>query len=560
MHKKNGFGYIVNVYRCLFYYFVVSLFFYMFVSQYVNVLEDLYYVFRYDVPTKSYVPIESITDVIRAQCHDYMKVNGRFLIHVVVQYLCSMSWTIQIFFIISSIFFSLLVHGISRIIKKHGLYYQESDKFVITALILLLVPVIGRTFLGHISFVLNYLWVSTIFVWTYLFISSNINKSNIWISISFFFLALIVGCLQESFSIPVSAFLFFYSILNYKKLNLANKIVIIGFFIGTAICVLAPGNFARMSVDYLTSSDAKGIHKWIGNFISIVKTVPVFDIFVVLNVLLILFKRNEYLNFICQYKYVYLMICVSLFFPVFVAFTASHQFCFMSLLIVYLIVEMTKYFDFLSTRVKKGIWCCVLMSILLVIYIPSYFYRQEVCTAWNEMIESAKNTHDGYVRADNLYSLTHRLGGTIYEDFTNFSYAQLHLDCCKHDEIISAYATAGKDLNHVKTIIPASPSYIRHLFDSGKNSTPVVTYDKKSDCYYVRVKKGQENSTEITYQYEMTPYMKLVSLLKSSFSSDIIPTYSSSIEKDVRYITDNSYNYYIYQNKHYSSFDVVSKD
>ena len=77
-------------------FFIIGICFYL-LNQFSPFISDDYF---YTFIKGSKRPIESLNDAIKSQMYDYFHYNGRFIIHVIIQYYCGVLG-IQIFQIIS---------------------------------------------------------------------------------------------------------------------------------------------------------------------------------------------------------------------------------------------------------------------------------------------------------------------------------------------------------------------------------------------------------------------------------------------------------------------------
>ena len=539
---------------------IASAIYYILIRQYIRVLEDLYYSLEY-TPTVV-KPIRSLADAIHAQIHDYLYVNGRFLVHTVTQYLCGMGyWGQQFFYVLSTIFFFALLVGLTLIVRDR---YKSSpcDKYILVLLISLLIPAIGRTYLGHMAFVINYLWVSAIITWfylLYLYYSKSASHSKITNGLLFIF-ALICGSLQESFSIPIAGILFLYWICHLRKLfkNTTLLLLVVGFGIGSCICILAPGNFVRAaSVEYLTTSNVSGIAKWVKSFTEIIKTCLAFDVLAIFTLLFLLFKRKKASYFIKRNLLFYSVALISLAFAIFVAFSASHQLTFMALMLILLIMDFIYGFALKSVD-KNSIYIRSFSVIILaLIYIPAFGYRKQLVKAWDEMMVSAKNTKDSSAVAKDLYLFMSNTN-KFYFDYTNASYACLHLDERHHDEVISLYLSGGKNKNLIKSILPESQKYIVEHCNNATKTSEGVYFLANCNCYVVRLSdKIELNTIQLKYSYELNEWDLIKEKIKGT---NLLNDFIENNNPNIPNFSFKEYEYLVYTNKRYKNFEVYDKN
>lgn len=234
-------------------HFDIIFFIILFIAFYLQdkfspfIADDYAYRFFYDESIGKLRIVDSLKDAIIFQAHDYMTHNGRFIVHTLTAYFCG-KLGVEWFRIINSLIFVLFVCGVIRLIRSE-FGKRNTDKYIIAFVLFLFMPCPGMIWLGSIAMCINYLWCAcaiTYFIIIYKAIAENKRTYSVVTKIIFFFWGLFVGSLQESFSLGVSAALFFYYCFNIKKFSGAVPYLIVGFWIGTSIVTFAPGNFVRM--------------------------------------------------------------------------------------------------------------------------------------------------------------------------------------------------------------------------------------------------------------------------------------------------------------------------
>lgn len=213
------------------------------------IADDYAYKFFRDETTGELTVVNSIMDAVRFQAHDYMTHNGRFIVHTLTAYF-SGKLGVEWFRIINSIVFVLLVYGILRLIRSE-FGKRKVDKYIITFILFMLLPCPGMIVFGSIAMCINYLWTAcaiTYFIILFKhFVKEENNRNNNLVKISCLFVALLVGSLQESFSLGISAALFFYYCFHFREFKGIVLWIVLGFWLGTLIVTFAPGNFVRLS-------------------------------------------------------------------------------------------------------------------------------------------------------------------------------------------------------------------------------------------------------------------------------------------------------------------------
>ena len=226
------------------FFIIIGVAFYLLDRFSLFIIDDYMYAFKYG----TYEPIRTLKDIFESQCDHYMQHNGRFLVHCVVQLFCGILG-VEWFRIFNTILFVLFCAMTTRLVC--GTYRAPIMWYVLTSFaIWLFIPRIGMTILGNIACGVNYLWVGVANLY-FLLVCDKLNKghySQSFISnIGYGILGTIIGSLQESFSIPIAGVLFLYYCFNYRQFTGAIVWLVSGYWLGSIILIIAPGNFVRLS-------------------------------------------------------------------------------------------------------------------------------------------------------------------------------------------------------------------------------------------------------------------------------------------------------------------------
>ena len=92
------------------FFIIIGVAFYLQDSFSLFIIDDYMYAFKYG----TYEPIRTLKDIFESQCDHYMQLNGRFLVHCVVQLFCGILG-IEWFRIINTIMFVLLKPNLSAV-------------------------------------------------------------------------------------------------------------------------------------------------------------------------------------------------------------------------------------------------------------------------------------------------------------------------------------------------------------------------------------------------------------------------------------------------------------
>lgn len=232
--KKKEFSYLLAV-GILFY-----------VLNYLTPLswsDDILYKFVWqpseDAPK---IPIHSIADVWQSQLVHYNVVNGRSIVHFVLQVFDGIIGK-GIFNVFNTIFYVALVYLTSYFATKGSNSLKSYT--LVTFLTFVCFPCFYNEFLMFVS-AFNYVWTSVVILLFLLFLDKMqqlpVQNGMVWLSP----LALLVGWTHEGITLPITLTLLIYSSFNFKKIRSSAALPFIIFFtLGTFICCISPGTLSR---------------------------------------------------------------------------------------------------------------------------------------------------------------------------------------------------------------------------------------------------------------------------------------------------------------------------
>lgn len=495
-------------------YGIITILFYVLISQYIQVHEDLSYCFS----SADGVPITSFYDAMVSQAYCYMNSVARFWVHTFVQYFCSLG-NKDSFFIISTLMFLILNLGLLYIIRQE-FGRKISDKYIILGWLFLMTPLVGISYLGHIAFVVNYLWASALNV---IFIASFIRLKKIegkrvsTLSLIFIFiLSLFIGGFQESFSICISGALFFYAIVNRKNLSITEKIMIVAYILGTITIIFAPGNIKRF-----LSTEGTGhssfIMKICLNLGRVLLGYWQVSLFFILSVILFIFKRKSVTSFYKNnWTYITALI-IFILFTTFIAYTARHQLTCLSLILLILLLK-TLYSWKIFTRKVETIVTILIAVILLGAYYKVYEYRKDLKTVYTNFEEYAKHSNDSIIIAGDFIKFDKEiLKNSLFRDFTNITHVSSQIYYKNGVEVLSDYLSEGKNPKLKTVVLPDHPENLIY-FCNEKNEISSNVYAINNYSFIIKRKLIEKTSDSVLIiEKEPTSIKgKLLSLLKKS--------------------------------------------
>ena len=184
------------------------------------------------------------SDIFRVQREAYLHVNGRVLAHSIVQVFAGMIGK-PVFNVLNA----LAVCGLVYMLCK-----TADNEFRVGNVVLLMISVFLVWFCYPDQYVtmfmiagsLNYVWATVIvLIFLKAFFSPLLNETNGRV-IGLCIYSFVAGAWGEMYSVCVAPSLLLVMCLDKLRRNRVAWLMLLFFFIGTAIMVLAPGNYARM--------------------------------------------------------------------------------------------------------------------------------------------------------------------------------------------------------------------------------------------------------------------------------------------------------------------------
>lgn len=447
-------------YIVLFILSIIVLLFYLQNRYAIPNIDDWAYSLLVDNNTSNYLsaiptrqPIQSFKDAIISQSNEYFHTNGRFIIHVLVQYFCA-TYTIKQFALINSAVFLLFF----VFLNKHIINRNDPWIFILTACALFIfMPYQAFVFYGPVSLCINYLWTCTATLLFLLLFNKLLEKQvkTLKLVIVIIF-SIITGSLQESFSIALSATLIFYFIVKYKNINPQILLIGIAYLIGSAICILSPGNFQRAE-----STEGIGFH--LNGLFGLLSSV-LFIMFIIYSVIQLV--KGKLCAFIDRYFIFISLIIINSFFIIFIAYTGRHQLMVINVFsFIIIIKEFVCYIE--HSRLKPRI-SLLFILVFMVIYISVLNIRKEYSDAYNTFINRTAYSSDGTVDCSEFEGLNNKyLYNRFYNNYVTF-FTFVGSDYIK--QILSMSLTKGKSNLLIKNVLPRTKESI---VNECNKSTPV---------------------------------------------------------------------------------------
>ena len=323
--------------------------------------------------------INNINDLLYSQWNHYFSINGRAIVHLLVQFFLVFIPPV-VLQIINAFIFVVLLYLIANYISK-----DIKEQLFISCISFFLFFVVFQGFRTAILWGLgafNYSWVLVATMMLLLFFqrieNKKANKKYLLLSP----LSFIVGWSHEGLAIPLSCSFIFYFYINRKVLfRKAIFPYMLFFIIGSIVIMLSPGIWNR-SMDGISIQN-----RVISGIINLCFNVRIF--WLLLLTLLITWRKNKPLlkqHFMsCKYGYVTLLVSLGI---ILVCGTNLERVAFFSdyvamLLLLSLLIKVISW-----KWMKRSMAVCGI--IVLLFYIPAYAVRKENSDNWNYLEKQMK--------------------------------------------------------------------------------------------------------------------------------------------------------------------------
>lgn len=439
------------------FYAVVFAVFYVLCSFNFMNGDDFLYCFKYyNLQSTHSEPITSLADVLESQAYDYMKHSGRVIVHAIVQLFCGI-WGMEVFrFFNSIVFVALCVGCVTMLRRLQG--RKAADAVLVVFALFVLVPEMGNIFMGPIPLCVNYLWAACAVVWFLVIYDKTRQKDNVSpvVGVALFLMALVVGSLQESFTISLSGAMFFYYAFHLRKFRGPVVWLVLGLWLGTAIVTLAPGNFVRLA------KDSNGEFSLGRVFTCVWKCLAEMRMTLLLIVILLgigLYDRRSLKEILRRNQLTLLIIFVSLA-PVVMTYTGVRQITCAELFSIVLLLRLL--YDYCGKFLEhhRKVVHASLCLLLLLLCIPVYGYRRDASKAYEEMFNA--EVKNGALVAKEYQKQVKR-----WMDNKNCLYHNTSSLFKFEVWIVNAFSlirSGGNNGNLIKAVLPETPETLDEKF------------------------------------------------------------------------------------------------
>ena len=474
--------------------FAATAFYFLYIS-YVPTSDDMFYKFICNDINKGATAsevglgtqyIESMSDVMTSMNWFYFHVNGRYLVHVVVQ-ACTAMMSPQVFGIINSIFYLLFLALL------YSLSFSEKRKDSVAKAVVcatsawLFIPFQGNTFLGGVATSVNYLWPSVSSLSLMILQSSLSEKGkehNAVFLILMFLFGAFVGSLQESFSVGLAGAYFFYLLINCKNVKQSEWWLLIGLFVGACFCVFAPGNMARLSSQGTSAGSSSFLLGCLSSW--------AIDLLLVSVVVMYFVDRKYLVKTLYSCRIILGVMFFNALFCMFIAYIGRHQLTCISVLS--LIVLFRIWFDYRKwTSLQFNGLACLLLIPSIALYCYVYDVRKTRYETFTNMCQQAvEKGGNSYVTCREFDNVNYVVGNNPLICHYYVGHLPFIGDYCLK-RALSLSLSKGKNICLLDNLYPDEPQKIAKLCNKTNRVSANVYRIFNNHFVYVSPRKIEQN-------------------------------------------------------------------
>lgn len=501
---------------------IVAAAYYVLVRQYIPTIDDPHYVFANGESPENYHMVRTLWDAVVSQCHEYFHTNGRFLIHVCVEYLVSAPWRRELFFALSAAVVFLLQCGMGTLMRQRA-PGQHSDAWLFLCYAMLLMPNLSIIGLGRITYIVDYLWVSTAYVWWYI-LWQRATEENRAITkargLALCLLSAAVGSLHEAFFIPMAGALIVQQIITHDVPHGRKAWMLSGLVIGGVIFTLAPANVMRFLGETAENGafGYSGINALIKKLSDTAHSPLLWQLLLLHILMLVTAGTQGVKRFVRENTLAYSIILISYAFALFVAYHNDNQLMLASLCLYLLLATFLLQRFEIAFKAHTRLIAAIVSIMSAGCFCTAYGVRQEACKAWETMVVSAQRLPQTYVDGGPLYDVWLRCkDNPVLLRWLDIGSAFEHVERRSRNEITSAYITDGRNPYIISAVLPEpKETVVSACQPENRLSEHVYKREEVRYCVIRLPRAVNEDSVVCRVRHRLSPLAKMTVQLKKS--------------------------------------------
>lgn len=370
--------------------------------------------------------IDDFFEAYNSQKNHYVVMNGRFVVHLIVSCFCGFLGR-PLFSALNAIVYILFLAGCIKLLNFDSIINSTTA----IAIIWLGLP-IQYILWYSVAFAVNYLWVSTAFIYFFILLKSTLkddSSKSLFSIVGSFLFGLVFGAMHEGFSLPLSCALFCFIVINRKIINRNLLLLAFGLWIGTSFVVFAPGTIGR------GSGSLSSIN--VGDFIFLKLDVLRYSKRMYLLGLLIIvcffLNRNRFGCFVKQNQVALLFIIFDFCFVLAIPHYSQRIEFPLELLSLLLSINLVLNSNYIN---KFKLYMCTFLILILFAHVPQTVYYANITSKeYTEMMNTYISSPDGVTHYDDIFiprlfrSYVHRLEDGVERNFISFVYKkEMHIE------------------------------------------------------------------------------------------------------------------------------------
>lgn len=464
-------------------YTLTAVAYYALVCQYIRNIDDFNYAFMVSEADVR-IPVTSLADAIRSQCTAYFCDNGRFLIHVVVQYLAALPSVVP-YCLLSTVMFLLLLEGIGRL-ARNSKPLSVAERLAALFLTVALNTHPGNTLFCNMAFTINYMWTGTAIVWFLLLFRREYRRNGTCRfakGIGLFMAGVACGSLQESFSIGIAGWLSLVLVCRRHSLNVPTRLLAAGFLSGTVILVAAPANFQRLQYMNdgfsLLFSAVKFYGFWVG---------------LLAGAALLWLNRRLAPETLRANAVFYIAGAINLLFAVFIACNGARQHFATTLYITVIALHLLLRLQGERLRRHSLIVSATLLLVMAPVYAGAWSARERLWHENEKFWQRFVSAGDTLVAATEYYDLQREMFESgHFNRFTDLGFLEAHR---YKTDVMNLYATEGRNPKLRSAVLPDDTDSIVALCRPVPSEGIAVFHSRQHDYFVVVATCENRSETE----------------------------------------------------------------